>query len=199
VGALGRHVAGCYAALRSRTPVFNFGIFEDDGFDPGPDPVPFGPDGIFARLHERNALVVFLGAGMIANTFIHHVEERLDIGYRYGKAFPGEIATPDGAQPVTLSFRVRPRRPYAVEYGDLGEAALEAAGLLRRAPVGLGTALAFQAQDYLRVVGAAMARDELHMLTPRSAAVTRELYREFGRPLTLERLEGGVSAAPPGG
>ena len=191
VGALARHAVERHAGARTLTPVFNFCIFDNAGLPLGADPEPFGATGLFAELHRRNALVVFLGTGMLANTFIHYVEERLAIGYRYPKTFPGVIETAAGRQPIALTFRVRPRRTLAVEYGDLGEAALAEAGRLRRAPVGLGQGLAFRTEDYWRIVGGAMAEDELHVLTPRSAAVTRALYAEFGRPLTREALEGG--------
>ncbi len=189
VGALSRHCTQHHADRRTATPVFSFCIFGNDDLPMAAAENPFGPDGLFARLHARNAAFLFLGADMIANTFIHYVEERLEVGYRYIKPFPGDVIEADLPRPIDFRYRVRPRVAGAVAYGDLGRAALEAAGLLRRATIGHGTAEMFRAQDYVDLIGGRMQADELHVLTAYSRAVTEELYRQHGRPLTLEKME----------
>ena len=189
VGALSRYCVARFPQARTATPVFNFCVFNDDGFGREPVANPFGEAGTFAELHRRNGAILFLGVGMIANTFIHYVEERLDIGYRYDKPFPGSVVRGGISSPLNFHFRVRPKIEGAVEYDRLGEEDLERAGLLRRAPVGLSTAMMVRADDYLSVVGGAMRRDELHVLTPRARAITMSLYQRHGRPLTLATME----------
>jgi aminoglycoside 3-N-acetyltransferase len=192
VGALGRFCSMHHPESRTRTPVFNFCIFDNDRFDPSPETEPFGAGGIFAELEARNAAILFLGVGLGANTFVHRVEEAAGIGYRYMKRFRGVLVEGRRERPVDLAYRVRPLVSDAVEYGDLGEALVDAAGRLRRVPVGLGTGLAVRARDYAALVGDAIRADELHLLTPRSRAWTERLFAEFGRPLTIARMEGAA-------
>jgi aminoglycoside 3-N-acetyltransferase len=188
-GALSRHCSLHYASLRTRTPIFNFCIFGNDGLPLAAQAEPFGPESLFATLHERNAAILFLGADMIANTFIHYVEERLDIGYRYVKPFLGEIVEDGSRQEIDFRYRVRPRVDGAVAYGDLGRSLLQEAGKLEAAAIGHGTAVMFRAQDYVDLIGGRMQDDELYVLTPSARAVTEELYHRHGRPLTLGKME----------
>jgi len=44
---------------------------------------PASPNGCFGRLHERNAKILFLGAKLSKNTFIHSIEERFDVPDRF--------------------------------------------------------------------------------------------------------------------
>lgn len=189
IGALGRYCTTRFPQSRTGTPVFNFCVFNNDGFRLEPVTNPFGNSSIFADFHRRNGAIVFLGVGMIANTFIHYVEEELDIGYRYDKPFPGIVVRDGASVPVDFHFRVRPRTAGAVEYGSLGEDDMATAGMLRRVPVGLSTAMMVRAADYVSVIGGAMRRDELHVLTPNARAVTQSLYERYGRPLTLASME----------
>jgi aminoglycoside N3'-acetyltransferase len=189
VGRLSRYCTERYAALRTRTPIFNFCILNNDGISLAPESNPFGPGSTFAMLDRRNAAVVFLGADMIANTFIHYVEEQLQVGYRYLKPFPGRIADGADLTSIDFCFRVRPLVTDAVVYGDLGEHELQEKGMLRAATVGHSAAMMYRTNDYMNIVGAAMRKDELHVLTPESRAMTEELYRRYGRPLTFEKLE----------
>lgn len=189
VGALGRYCVTRFPHNRTRTPVFNFCVFNNDGFRLEPVANPFGDTSIFADFHRRNGAIVFLGVGMIANTFIHYVEEELDIGYRYDKPFPGAVIHNGTSVPLDFHFRVRPRTAGAVEYGLLGEDDMAAAGMLRQAPVGLSSAMMVRAADYVSVIGQAMRKDELHVLTPNARAITQSLYARYGRPLTLASME----------
>ncbi|HVJ53580.1 MAG TPA: AAC(3) family N-acetyltransferase [Aliidongia sp.] len=189
IGALSRHCVEHHAALRTRTPIFNFCVFGNDDLPLAAEAEPFGPESLFATLHERNAAILFLGADMIANTFIHYVEERLDIGYRYVKPFPGEIIEDGERRPIDFRYRVRPRIDGAVAYGDLGRPLLQEAGKLQIAAIGHGTAMMFRARDYVDLIGGRMQDDELYVLTPSSRAVIEELYRRHGRPLTLGKME----------
>lgn len=189
VGAFGRYCAARFPSARTGTPVFNFCIFNNDGFSLAPVANPFGASSVFAEFHRRNGAIIFLGVGMIANTFIHYVEERLEIGYRYDKPFPGVVQWDGAPVAVDFHFRVRPRAAGAVEYGLLGEDDMERAGLLRRVPAGLSSAMMVRAEDYMTVVGGAMREDELHVLTPNARAITKSLYDQHGRPLTVAAME----------
>ena len=188
VGTLSAHCSEHHVALRTLTPIFNFCVF-GEGFPRAPAAHPFGPESAFAALHERDGTLLFLGAGLIANTFVHYVETAAEIGYRYLKPFPGHVVDGDRRLAVDFAFPVRPRTPGAVAYGDLGEAALRATGLLADFPIGLAQGMAVGARAYHDRMRQVLAADELALLTPEARAITEGLYRTHGRPLTLRHLE----------
>jgi aminoglycoside N3'-acetyltransferase len=189
VGSLSAHCAQNHAQRRTLTPIFNFCAFGDQPFDRAPVEHPFGAGSAFGTLFREEGAILFLGADMIANTFVHYVECAADIGYRYLKHFPGAVMRDGRPEPIDFRFPVRPLTPGAVAYGDLGEADLRAAGVLKQFPIGLGRGLIVGARAYHDLVRARLARDELYLLTPSARAITERLYAEYGRPLIIERME----------
>lgn len=190
VGSLSVHCAQTHAARRTLTPIFNFCVFGENPFPRGPVAHPFSPASAFGSLFERDGAILFLGVGMIANTFVHFVETAADIGYRYLKPFPGTVIDGGTSIPVDFAFPVRPRAAGAVAYGDLGEADLRACGLLTDFSIGLSQGMLVGARAYHDRMRERLAADELCLLTPSSRAITSDLYRRFGHPLTLASLEG---------
>jgi aminoglycoside N3'-acetyltransferase len=189
VGALSSFCVRDYAKLRTSTPIFNFCIFNNDSLCCTPLSNPFGTGSTFAEIHRRNAAIVFLGVNLRANTFVHYVEELLNVGYRYPKPFPGEVLVDGHRVALDFVYRVRPLVPNAVEYGDMGEDDVEAAGLLTTTPVGRSFAKMVRAQEYVEVITEAISKNELHLLTPRARVITQQLYDKLGRPLSFEKME----------
>ena len=189
VGSLSLHCARYRADKRTLTPVFNFCVF-GDGIDRAPVDHPFSAASTFGTLHAHDGAILFLGADMIANTFVHFVECAAGIGYRYLKRFPGEVVDGSLRRPIDFAFPVRPMTPGAVAYGDLGEAELRAAGLLTDFPIGLARGMLVGARAYHDHIRSRLAEDELCLLTPASRAITTELYGRYGRPLRISIEEG---------
>lgn len=67
----------------------------------------FGPGSIFDYLYEIDARLLFFGVPATANTYVHHVEQRLEVPYRYFKDFSGRVIAGDVSQDVTARFYVR--------------------------------------------------------------------------------------------
>ena len=67
----------------------------------------FGPDSVFAYLRDVDAQILFFGVAATANTYVHHLEQVLGVGYRYFKDFSGSVVTADGATATTVSYFVR--------------------------------------------------------------------------------------------
>lgn len=189
VGSLSVHCGQAHAARRTLTPIFNFCVFGDGDFPRAPVAHPFSATSAFGHLFDRDGAILFLGVGMIANTFVHFVETAADIGYRYLKPFPGTVIDGGQRMAVDFAFPVRPRTPGAVAYGDLGEADLRAAGLLSDFSIGLTHGMAVGARAYHDLMRQRLAADELCLLTPEARRITTELYARHGRPLTLAKLE----------
>jgi aminoglycoside 3-N-acetyltransferase len=67
----------------------------------------FGADSVFATLHQRNAKMIFLG-NTFDITFMHFVEQTLQVPYRSIKAFTGMSLLASGLQECTYLYNVRP-------------------------------------------------------------------------------------------
>lgn len=102
VGALTERFRALEDARRTLEPNFSCALRGAVGegwermFAPG-NTDAFGDDGIFGYLRERNAKLLFIGVGFEFCTYVHHVEQRLAVPYRYVKEFPG-IVRHDGAE-----------------------------------------------------------------------------------------------------
>ncbi len=191
VGTLNEYARQCYPNQRTLTPIFNFCVYNNRRtFSLEPVANPFSAASTFGELVEHGAAVVFLGASFSANTFIHYVEEVVDIGYRYLKPFPGIIRLADSEQQIVVQYRVRPLIEGAVDY-DWDRLALDLRnnGLLHQLPLGRGKLLWFRTDHLVEGWCRRLRDDELYFLTAASRQKTRELYAQYGNPLRSEALE----------
>ena len=147
VGALTDYYRQQYPECRTHTPVFHFCIRHNQAFRLNTHQSCFDAASTFGELAEAEGAVLFLGAPLSANTFVHHAEELCDVPYRFHKLFPGQVLWNNTSTPTQLTYRVRPltdSRPYA--WGRI-EGELLAQGLLQEAPIGKGRALFFRAHE----------------------------------------------------
>lgn len=57
----------------------------------------FGPGTIFEYMYEKNAKVMVIGIGPLkGTTYIHHVEQMVEVPYRYNKEFTADYTDKDG-------------------------------------------------------------------------------------------------------
>jgi len=190
VGALSEYVSRAYSARRTRTPVFNFGIFDHGSFTFDETGNPFGPASTFAEIHEQQGVIVFLGAGFETSTFLHYIEESCNIGYRYLKPFRGKIIDNGQETGIELKYRVRPLIEHAAEYDwkRLTED-LRVRKILHSDSLGNGHINYCSSGALFEYWSEKINDDEFFLLNPRSRVLAEELYRKFGRPLTFEKVE----------
>ena len=67
----------------------------------------FGEGSIFDYLYAINAKLLFFGVPATANTYVHYIEQRLAVPYRYFKDFTGRVVAGDADARVTARFYVR--------------------------------------------------------------------------------------------
>lgn len=70
----------------------------------------FGELCVFALLRERAAKILFFGTGFETCTFVHYLEQREGVPYRYMKDFTGIVVAGGRRRRVTASYYVR--RPH---------------------------------------------------------------------------------------
>ena len=193
VGVLNEYVRALNPNQRTRTPVFNYCILNNQRFSYAPVDNPFSVESTFGEMVGNQTRIVFFGAGIEGNTFIHHVEEVMNIGYRYLKPFPGEIIEPDGSRvKITLEYRVRPLDGGLDYDWDRLEAELEADGILQKYPLGHGQLMHYRADLLLDYWQAKIQEEELYLLSPDSRQHMQTLFEGHGYPLTFSSMEGGA-------
>lgn len=112
----------------------------------------FGTQSIFEKMYDRDAKFVFLGETFDL-TFIHFVEQRMGVPYRYIKAFPG--TTVGGQAPGNTNPPRETVAYYNVRYLDANveydmdklAASMHAAGLVQTAPLGASSIRTIKARD----------------------------------------------------
>mgnify|MGYP002682225511 CR=1 FL=1 len=132
----------------------------------------------------------FMGAGFDTNTFVHYVEEEVNIGYRYIKTFKGKVIAGDTQRAVTFRYRVRPLQQGAVDYDWVRlERDLLHNGLMKVFSVGLGELKVVEGKGLYDYWLANLKRDEWFLLTEESKMILRELSKRHRYPFTFEEME----------
>ena len=190
VGLLSKYCGIYHSENRTLTPIFNCCVFNAN-IDRSPSNNAFGKSSIFHYLFKNNGVLLFLGTDMRSNTFLHYVEEILNIGYRYLKLFKGIIINDSEKIKIDFLYRVSPMVNNAVVY-DYNKVTndLIKDGLLKFFHIGLSTGLLIKAKDYFYFVEKRINEDELYLLTNNSRNLINDLYKKYDRPLTFEKFEG---------
>jgi aminoglycoside 3-N-acetyltransferase len=109
VGVLSERFRRLPGVRRTADPIFSSavrGAMPERLFAVG-DVDCFGEDSLFGLLREARAKIVFFGAGFEFCTFVHHVEQRLAVPYRFPKKFPGVVTSGGERREVTATYYVR--------------------------------------------------------------------------------------------
>jgi aminoglycoside 3-N-acetyltransferase len=164
VGGLGEHFRTLPGVRRTPEPIFSTAIRGD--LEPAwaerlmavGDKDCFGPESVFAWLVERDGLIAFLDTPFQACTFVHHVEQRLAVAYRYRKVFEGEVIAGAERRHVRAHYLVRHLDQDVVTDAMPLWAELVKEGRTRSAQIERGPRLdAVRARDVLDVAQARMA------------------------------------------
>ena len=85
--------------VRTRDPIFSFAIAgAQKEWHRATEAVEcFGADSVFDKLHRQNAWILWMGCAF-NSTFVHFVEKRVGVGYRYDKRFQGVRIPEDGRE-----------------------------------------------------------------------------------------------------
>lgn len=113
VGALGEWFRALPDVRRTRDPIFSCALRGalpeawEQRLLRAHDVDCFGEHSVFAYLRERRAKLLFLGVGFQYATYVHHVEQRLRVPYRYPKPFSGVVVDGGRRIEVTATYLVR--------------------------------------------------------------------------------------------
>jgi aminoglycoside 3-N-acetyltransferase len=158
VGALGEEFRSMPGVRRTPEPIFSTAI---DGRLPRDwderlfaleDKSCFGPESVFAYLRERRGKLLFYGVGFEFCTFIHHVEQRLGVPYRYLKDFSGAVTDGDRSRRITARYFVRDVEADVESYFDPLDEELRRRGLAHATTIPRGPSLLVVGADAVEAV-----------------------------------------------
>jgi len=104
VGIFGQYLMA--VGTRSFHPIFSFASKSADLMQ-DVSKSAFGTDSVFDRVYRANGWVVFFNVPFSFCTFVHYVEQKLGVPYRYHKNFSGEVTRDGKTWTDTFDFFVR--------------------------------------------------------------------------------------------
>ncbi len=188
VGFLSKYMAQTHPNFRSRTPVFNYVILNNDTFSLDPSKEAFGVGSVFEQFFSRNGYVILLGVGILRCTPLMYVEAQRHCAYRYNKKFPGVIQFFDQSVDIDFSMPVRPLNPDIVDYSDILQVDMLHEGIMKEFSVGFSTAMTFESHQFFVFFSAKLDDDPFYPLTEKSKQECQSFVKSNG-PFTFEAFE----------
>jgi aminoglycoside 3-N-acetyltransferase len=135
---------------RTAHPIFSVAIWgkrKGDYMEVGMD--SFGDDSIFAKLHQNDGKIVIFGSPFITScTFIHYIEQKHGVPYRYFKTFTGMIRDKHGETSEECTYYVRYLdRDVNLDTRRLEQDLIEK-GLMKEKKLGNGRVMVIRAADF---------------------------------------------------
>jgi len=168
VGMVSEHFRRKQGVLRSCDPIFSFAM--KGRLAPRLSAVPvgecFGPESVFALLHQLNAQIVCVGCSLTrGGTFVHYVERKRGVCYRYDKEFHGTVIGPDRIPtPCSAIYYVRDLRRNSEADLRYLQCRLGATGHLKTAVAGRVHLLAVRADDFFRTASVMLDEDPIALI-----------------------------------
>jgi len=177
MGALNEHIRKLPAAVRSRDPLLSTALVgEDRDLVENLGKHSIGEDSTFDRLHRHGGNARFLFFGALPSqcfTYLHYVEERLKVPYRYDREFTGKITDGDRTWEDTYTLFVRYKGVLPTSRTTL-EDDLLAQGLLRRETCGASSISSVKEPDAYEAMVRHLKRDPLAFLDAEPGDRNRE-------------------------
>ena len=95
---------------RTSHPIFSFHIKGNslNYYNKSKLNICFGKNSIFDLFHKKNGKIIIFGNAFEKSaTFLHHIEEVVQVNYRFYKSFPGFIIDKNIKKFITVSYYVR--------------------------------------------------------------------------------------------
>lgn len=152
VGLLTEYFRKLPKTLRSPHPIFSVaasGTYAKTLTDVDMD--SFGKNSIFGKIHERNALILFLGASFERATYAHYIEQMHGIPYRFVKTFNGTTRRAAQITDVSCTCLVRYLDRNVETYLEPLRGNLQSAHALKSVQIGGAQILGARARDMFDV------------------------------------------------
>ena len=146
VGVLTEYFWKQLGVSRTTHPIFSVGIWgknKERFLNVGKD--CFDDNSIFGKFHRANGKIVFFGAPFQSLTFLHYIEQKHGIPYRYIKTFKGKIKKGNKIYDDECTYLVRYLDKNVVTDLSRLEKHLLNKGLMKEVKIGAGKILMIKA------------------------------------------------------
>ena len=144
--------------IRSLDP--NFSIAANGGkavyYTQNPPEKSFGDNCFFERFYENNGLICNLNFDA-GTTYVHYVEHKLNVPYRYDKQFKGKVLVGDKWEERISYHFVFDKPENAPVFSRLHDISIET-GVAKIEKLGKGVVLAERAQDLFNIIKKTMEK-----------------------------------------
>lgn len=175
-GTLTEHVRRLPGATRSHDPIFSVAAVGADAERLTRDVSSecFGPDSFWDRLLAVDGWICNLNFDA-GSTFLHYVERKLQVAYRFDKVFEGDLIVDGVRHPSRATYFCRPLDdPRAVPAFERFDRLARSRQVAWTAPVGRGGIVAMRAADVVDLLTVELRRDpELLVVGRNNTAANR--------------------------
>ena len=155
---------------RSQHPIFSvcaFGKHAEDFTISRLDDC-FGEGTFFDQLYNSNAKIVTMGCAFERATFVHYVEQRINVSYRYFKKFNAKIMHSGTATQLDVRYFVRNLEVNTtLDFNRLEQEALKQS-FMKRELFGRFVARAILARDFFNIARSLILKDEYSLIKENS-------------------------------
>ena len=108
-GLFGEYFRKYSGVLRSNNPIFSVASIGKNAVEFSNSRVDdcFGEKTSFDLLKKYNAQIICLGCSINQITFVHYVEQKINVPYRFMKNFSGKIKINENIENIKISYYVR--------------------------------------------------------------------------------------------
>lgn len=147
VGVLTEYFRNSAGTRRTGDPLFSFAVRGERAEDyTGISDICFGQDSVFDKLYKNSGKILFLGAPLGSVTFVHYVENKSHVPYRYDKKFSGIRVSHGCEMEHTCTYFVRALDRPSIFREDILMNFLEESDNLKTASFGAGKLLLVDAR-----------------------------------------------------
>ena len=174
VGIMTEYFRKIPGVKRSSDAIFSVAaIGPDAGYFTSVGNVCFGEKSIFEKLYQRNAKMLFLG-NTFDITYMHFVEQKHGVPYRYIKQFAGKMRQGDAIVDAAFDYNVRPLDK-DIDY-DLEKIAsyFEQCGILSKSCLGNSKVRCVSSVDAFNSIITGLKKDAYFLLKNKSAMDSEE-------------------------
>ncbi len=109
VGSLSEHFRFIPDVKRTLDPIFSFAVRGQhaEKLSTLSPATCFGPGSVFEFLENQNATLLFAGCSIDRATFVHYVEQKRPVSYRYFKRFAGYVLQNEKLIETSVDYFVR--------------------------------------------------------------------------------------------
>lgn len=171
VGVLTEFFRKQNGVTRTIHPIFSAAVWgkEKVYFTEGLSKDSFDDDSIFGKLRKKKGKLVFFGVDFHALTFLHHIEQKHGVPYRYMKSFTGKIKVGDKEYEDTYTYYVRYLDKNVITDASGFERCALDSGILKEVKLGYSAIKAARSNDIFDLGYELLDRDIFFFLKERIA------------------------------